>query len=431
MRTATFFIGRTSETQNAIRQTFCTNMVDSWAEGKGLVALLKTLYPRYAHLVVPKQDGSRPWEPASLAIKDVNLAYKRAATLLHPDRHLDRDLAFRSAAEDVLKHLTKAHASASSWFAGVLEHVEKTDLGKRTTPPARPYTKGMDGQGTLPPDDTDLFDAPPVRRLPAAAAAAADDDDEASLQQDDDDDDDNNEAEAEDEEGVDAEAPRASQLSTATSMAAAPTGAAPQRTCTVAAAPPPGAIADGSSTVDCSSGSVSSSYCALRDRIWHLEAALRTEKRERQEMEESMSAAYNGLIRELLEELAASKVTAAPPAAAGAGAASTARSTVASASFAVAPVCSAPAAPAAAAATKSTSSEWSTDTRARRMATPPPSSAATGWEDNKPYVVAPRGLSSLTAEARGALPRDCSGRGWADDEKGGRNWSRHHTLEMD
>ena len=418
-----------------------TDMEDTarWAEGKGLVALLKTLHPKYVHLVVPKQDGSRPWEPASLAIKDINLAYKRAATILHPDRHLDRDAAFRSEAEDVLKHLTKAHASASSWFAGVLEHVEKTDLGKRTTPPARPYTKGMDGQDTLPPDDTDLFDAPPVRRLPAAAADDDDDDDddEASLQQDDDDDDDNNEAEAEDEEGVDAEAPRASQLSTATSMAAAPTGAAPQRTCTVAAAPPPGAIADGSSTVDCSSGSASSSYyahapeSALRDRIWHLEVALRTEKRERQEMEESMSAAYNGLIRELLEELAASKVTAAPPAAAGAGAASTARSTVASASFAVAPVCSAPAAPAAAAATKSTSSEWSTDTRARRMATPPPSSAAKGWEDNKPHVVAPRGLSSLTAEARGALPRDCSGRGWADDEKGGRNWSRHHTLEMD
>jgi hypothetical protein len=410
-----------------------------WAEGKGLVALLKTLHPKYVHLVVPKQDGSRPWEPASLAIKDINLAYKRAATILHPDRHLDRDWFFRSEAEDVLKHLTKAHASASSWLAGVLEHVEKTDLGKRTMPPARPYTKGMDGRRTLPTDDTDLFDAPPVRRLPVDDD---DDDDEASLQQDDDDDDDNNEAE--DDEGVDAEAPRASQLSTATSMAAAPTGAAPQRTCTMAAAPPPGAFADGSSTVDCSSGSASSTYyahapeSALRDRIWHLEVALRTEKRERLEMEESMSAAYNGLIRELLEELAASKVTAAPPAAAGAGAASTARSTVASASFAVAPVCSAPAAPAAAAATKSTSSERSTDTRARRMAKPPPSAAATGWEDNEPHVVVPRGLSSLTAEARGALPRDCSGRGWADDEKGGstflpagRNRSLHHTLEMD
>ena len=58
--------------------------VDDWAKAKGLIALLKTLTPRFAHLLSTK-DGRCPWEPVDFTTREVKRAYKKATLLLHPE----------------------------------------------------------------------------------------------------------------------------------------------------------------------------------------------------------------------------------------------------------------------------------------------------------------------------------------------------------
>ena len=85
---------------------------ERWAQGKGLVALLKTLTPTWQHLVPKGKHDARAWDPADLSSTEVVRAYKRATILLHPDRMLQQDPVLREGS--VRLHLTRECSSRAS-----------------------------------------------------------------------------------------------------------------------------------------------------------------------------------------------------------------------------------------------------------------------------------------------------------------------------
>lgn len=91
-----------------------------WAEGRGLLALLRSLEADWPHCfalaAATLGDSRRPWEPRDMSEREASLAYKRATLHLHPDRLAGRDLSVQVEAEEVLKVLTHAHAAKETWF---------------------------------------------------------------------------------------------------------------------------------------------------------------------------------------------------------------------------------------------------------------------------------------------------------------------------
>ena len=114
--------GGTSESERW-RSTFVPR-VQTWAKGRGVIALLASLEANYPHtfgLVVPEdKDQARPWvvSAADTSERAVGLAFRRASRHLHPDRLSKRDVSVRIEAEEVLKALGAAFDDVATWHEG-------------------------------------------------------------------------------------------------------------------------------------------------------------------------------------------------------------------------------------------------------------------------------------------------------------------------
>ena len=94
--------------------------VKAWADGKGIVALLRSLEETYPHvftLLAPEDDAApRPWVPKDAEKKSVKMAHLRAVRHLHPDRMSQRDLSIKVEAEEVVKVLGAAYEDTPNWL---------------------------------------------------------------------------------------------------------------------------------------------------------------------------------------------------------------------------------------------------------------------------------------------------------------------------
>lgn len=257
--------------------------------------LLRTLETQYSHLLGDSSQGSTSLAPSDLSLRSIERSYRRSTRILHPDR---TRAAIADEAQEVLKVLTRSHADSSSWFSGLLD----AEKGGATKLPAKPcdfsrgtrskpaYHSGMDGHddvyGASESDDDDIFTTFGAS-LNAHRGKEALSSSPAAHKK-------NEDIGAQDHESGSPDAPISQEEALTKAEVVLSPPVTPMRT-TEATPAQVHQDEEEPRVHACSAGDA-----ALRRRVVELEASVERERRERAHMEETLSAAYQGLIRELM-----------------------------------------------------------------------------------------------------------------------------------